>query len=268
MTSPEPHQARQVAESFGIDAERYDRARPAYPDVVMRRVIAASPGRDVLDVGTGTGIAARQFQVAGCTVLGVEPDVRMAEFARGRGLNVEVAKFEDWDAAGRTFDAVIAATAWHWVDPVAGAVKAAEVLRSGGVLAVFGHAFELPPQLRKALATVLSRLTPDSPVPFSADPPKSAVQAYESMYAKAADAIGQVDQFSDPEQWRTDWERSYGRDEWLDQVPTLGIVTRIAGDELQQVLEAMGSAIDAMGGSFTMPYATIGVTARHRPPRS
>jgi hypothetical protein len=36
-----------------------------------------------------------------------------------------VAKFEDWDPAGRTFDSVIAAQAWHWVDPVAGAAKAA-----------------------------------------------------------------------------------------------------------------------------------------------
>ncbi|TDD52029.1 SAM-dependent methyltransferase, partial [Nonomuraea terrae] len=27
----DPHQQRQMAESFGVDAERYDRARPSYP---------------------------------------------------------------------------------------------------------------------------------------------------------------------------------------------------------------------------------------------
>ncbi|MGW3626958.1 methyltransferase domain-containing protein [Streptomyces sp. NPDC000880] len=32
-----------------------------------------------LDVGCGTGIAARQFQAVGCRVLGVEPDARMAD---------------------------------------------------------------------------------------------------------------------------------------------------------------------------------------------
>jgi hypothetical protein len=58
-------------------------------------------------------------------VLGVEPDARMAAFARGSGVEVEVATFEAWDAAGRAFDAVVAGTAWHWVDPVAGAAKAA-----------------------------------------------------------------------------------------------------------------------------------------------
>jgi SAM-dependent methyltransferase len=104
----EPHQHRQVAESFGTDAERYDRTRPHYPDAMVERIIAASPGPDVLDVGCGTGIEARQFQAAGCKVLGVEPDVRMADFARHSGVEVEVATFEAWDPAGRNFDAVVA----------------------------------------------------------------------------------------------------------------------------------------------------------------
>jgi SAM-dependent methyltransferase len=80
-----------MAGSFGVDPERYDRARPRYPDALVERIIAASPGLDVLDVGCGTGIAARQFQALGCTVLGVEPDARMAEFARHSGVEVEVA---------------------------------------------------------------------------------------------------------------------------------------------------------------------------------
>ena len=89
----EPHQHRQVAESFGSDAERYDRARPSYPGALVQRIVAASPGADVLDVGCGTGIAARQFEAAGCRVLGVDPDARMAgggpaEWDRGRGSQV------------------------------------------------------------------------------------------------------------------------------------------------------------------------------------
>jgi SAM-dependent methyltransferase len=89
-------------------------------------------------VGCGTGIAARQFQAAGCRVLGVDPDARMADLARRGGIEVEVARFEAWDPAGRDFDAVIAGQAWHWVDPVAGAAGAARALRPGGRLAVSG----------------------------------------------------------------------------------------------------------------------------------
>lgn len=79
----ESHHARQVAESFGSDAER---ARPRYPHALIYRIAIASPGRDLLDVGCGTGIVARQFQALGCRVIGVDPDAKMVEFARQRGL--------------------------------------------------------------------------------------------------------------------------------------------------------------------------------------
>lgn len=108
VSGPEPHLARKMAESFGIDPERYDRTRPRYPGALVDRIVAASPGPDFLDVGAGTGISARQFQAAGRAVLGVEPHARMADFARRTGVETEVARFETWDPAGRTFDAVVA----------------------------------------------------------------------------------------------------------------------------------------------------------------
>ena len=255
----EPHRHRQVAESFGVDPERYDRTRPRYPDALVERVVAASPGHDVLDVGCGTGAEARQFQAAGCTVLGIEPDARMAELARRRGLEVEVATFEAWDPAGRQFDAVVAGTAWHWVDPVAGAAKAAQALRPGGLLAPFWHVFQPPPEVAEAFVAVYRRVAPDSPFDFQ--PARPALDVYQALFAKAAEGIRAVGGFSHPEQWRYDWERSYTRDEWLDQLPTTGPLTRLPPDKLAEVLAGVGAAIDAMGGSFTMPYTTVAVTA-------
>lgn len=113
----EPHRHRDIAEAFGADAQRYDRARPSYPQAMVDALHAKLAGRSLLDVGIGTGISALPFLAAGCTVLGVEPDARMARIARERGFQVETGKFEDWDPAGRLFDAVISGQAWHWVDP-------------------------------------------------------------------------------------------------------------------------------------------------------
>ncbi|MGI8334244.1 class I SAM-dependent methyltransferase [Actinomadura scrupuli] len=261
----EPHRARQMAESFGVDAERYDRARPRYPDALVERIVAASPGPDVLDVGCGTGIEARQFQAAGCTVLGVEPDERMAEFARRTGVEVEVAIFEAWDPASREFDAVISGTAWHWIDPVAGAAKAAQALRPGGRLAAFSHVFEAPPAVAEAFATVYRRVVPDAPFNVQqgrdGQPPGQAVDMYQEMFAKFADGIREAGAFGDPEQWRFDWEQSYTRDQWLDLLPTTGGLTWLPADKLAEVLADVGAAIDAIGGGFTMPYTTLAVTA-------
>jgi SAM-dependent methyltransferase len=254
-----PHRQRQVAEGFGADAGRYDRARPTYPADLVERIVAASPGRDVVDVGCGTGISSRLFQAAGCRVLGVEPDPRMAEQARHGGTEVEVAKFEDWDPAGRVFDAVIAAQAWHWVDLVAGAAKAAEALRPGGRLAVFWNAFDPPRELREAFGAAYRQTALDSPLSgFWARP---AIDTYRVGGGRAADGMRQAGGFGEPEEWLADWARPYTRDEWLDLVPTLGGFRQSPESAQAQLLAGLGAAVDAAGGAFTMRYTTLAVTA-------
>jgi SAM-dependent methyltransferase len=248
-----------MAESFGNDAEGYDRARPGYPDALVARIIAQSPGPDVLDVGCGTGIAARQFQAAGGTVLGVEPDARMAGFARARGLPVEVATFEAWDPDHRRFDTVIAAQSWHWVDPLTGPAKAAWILRPGGRLAIFGHVYEPPVEVAEASAGAYRRVVPDSP--FANLPARRPLDLYQAMYAKFAGKIRETGRFHEPEQWRFDWEQSYTRDQWLALLPTTGGFTRLRRDQLADILDRVGTAIDALGGAFTMLSTTLATSA-------
>jgi SAM-dependent methyltransferase len=250
-----PHEARQVAESFGEDAERYDRTRPRYPGALIERI--AATGSDVLDVGSGTGIAARQLQAAGCRVLGVEPDARMAAFGRSQGVPAEVATFEAWEPAGRVFDAVVAGQAWHWVDPVVGAAKAAQVLRPGGRLVVFWNAVEVPPELADAFGAVYRRVLPGSPVSLTTR------DAYPTLAAIAADGMRGV--FGEPEEWRFPWQREYTRDEWLAQVPTFGGHTTLAPDQRAALVAGIGAAIDAVGGRFVMGYTTLAVVASPSP---
>jgi len=175
------HTQRQVAEGFGDDAERYDRARPSYPAELVDRIIAASPGRDVLDMGAGTGIVARLFAARDCRVLGVEPDPRMAETARRRGLDIEVAKIEDWDPAGRQFDAAVAGQAWHWVEPVAGASTVAKALRPGGRIALFWNVYQPEDKAREAFGKVHARV--DTGLPFNPEAVTAAsiVEGYHQM---------------------------------------------------------------------------------------
>ena len=249
-----PHEARQVAESFGEDAERYDRTRPRYPAALVERIAAAGP--DVLDVGSGTGIVARQLQAAGCRVLGVEPDARMAAFGRRHAVQAEVATFEEWDPAGRVFDAVVAGQAWHWVDPVAGAAKAARVLRPGGRLVVFWNAFGIPPELGEAFRAGYERVLPGSPVSLTAR------DAYPTLLAIAID--GMRDAFEPPEEWRFPWEHTYTRDAWLEQVPTFGGHTTLTPEQRSALLAGIGDAVDAYGGRFVMRYTTLAAAAVRR----
>ncbi|MFG2722170.1 class I SAM-dependent methyltransferase [Streptomyces sp. NPDC048416] len=260
LSGSEPHRARHMAESFGSDAERYDRARPRYPDALVRRIRALAPGPDVLDAGCGTGIAARQFQDVGCRVLGVEPDARMAEVAGRLGVVVDVARFEDWEPGGRRFDVVTAGQSWHWIDPVAGAVKAAQALRPGGRLVAFWNAFQLPQEVAQAFSTAYRNVVPDAPF----DPKgmvRSAVDPYGTMLTTASEGIGAAGGFGEPERWRFDWEAVYTREAFLDQLPTTGLLTRLPPDELTAILREVGAAVDTLGGRFTMHYATVAICA-------
>jgi SAM-dependent methyltransferase len=251
----EPHLLRDVAESFGIDAARYDRSRPAYPDELIQRVIAASPGTDFLDVGCGTGIGARQYRARGVNVLGVDVDTRMAEFARQTGIDVEISKFEDWDPRGRSFDAVVAGQAWHWVDPVLGAAKAARVLRPHGLLALYWHVFDPPAEIADPFEEVMSQVAPDGPLKTP------GLDLQQRNLGRAVDGIRTAGGFAEPEQWRFEWQRHYTRDEWLDHLATTGQLTILSPDRLTTVLDTVGAAIDSIGGEFSMQYVTLATAA-------
>ncbi len=269
--SPTRTNAGQPYEFFGGGGALYDRSRPAYPEALIAQIVNAAPGRDILDVGCGTGIEARQFQEARCTVLGVDPDPQFAEFARGTGVAVDVATFETWASAGRMFDAVVAGTAWHFVDPVAGAAKAAQVLRQGGLLAPFHQITHTPPALAEAIdatspswfsrsAQAYRQAAADFPFDIGGRE-GSAMDQYQPLFETIASGIRKVGGYSEPELWRFDWEQTYSRDEWLAVLSTRSAITKRRPDERAEVLGAVGALIDEMGGAFSMPYTTVAVTA-------
>lgn len=244
---------RQTAESFGVDAERYDRARPKYPQELIDRL--AFGGQEVLDVGTGTGIVARQLRQRGKTVLGVEPDERMAEFARATGIDVEAGTFEGWDAKGRTFDVITAGQVWHWVDPRKGGEKANALLRPGGVLALFWHLFLPPEDIARAFGEAFTRAVPESPIKFDRQKAPTP-DAYQPLVDKT---FGRG--WRRPERHVYEWQHVYTRVEYLDLLLTQGGLTRTTKEQQQAVLTAVGAAIDAHGGQFTCDYTTVLFTA-------
>lgn len=130
--------------TFDAVAARYDRARPEYPealfDVLMRQT-GLRAGDHVLELGCATGKASRPLAERGLRLTCVELGGELAATARRNlacfaGVEVVHGAFETWRPAdGAVFDAVVAATAWHWIDPDIRYRRAWELLRPGGHLA-------------------------------------------------------------------------------------------------------------------------------------
>jgi SAM-dependent methyltransferase len=133
---------------FDSAADRYDRARPDYPQQLFDDLFALTgiePGGHVLEVGCASGKATRPLAARGLRVTCVELGPQLAAKARLLGVEVVEGAFEEWrPPAGVRFDLVAAATSWHWIDPAVKYRRAFELLRPGGHLAFWAAQHVVP----------------------------------------------------------------------------------------------------------------------------
>jgi len=262
----DPPAARPLAQErsrlFGQQAEAYDRFRPSYPDAVIDELLGPEPGGlEVLDVGCGTGIASRLMAQRGAKVLGVELAPRMAAIARGHGVEVEIAAFEGWDAAGRTFDRVTSAQAWHWLDLPVATAKAASVLRPGGRLGLIWNAGYQPDDLADALDEVYAKVVPRGGHRLFRGYAADRSSDMKTGLGSEIDAVSAVRDFGAPTEKWFPWTRTYRRDEWLDQLVSRSDHAALEAAVRDRLFEAIGAAIDDYGGSFVMNFETVLITA-------
>jgi SAM-dependent methyltransferase len=136
--------ASALRQVFDAEAARYAASRPTYPPALFDAVATFAglgPAAAVLEIAAGTGQATRSLAERGWSVTAVELGERMAAEARRHladlpNAHVVVAPFEDWPLPSEPFDAVLCATARHWLDPATRVAEVAEALRPGGTLAV------------------------------------------------------------------------------------------------------------------------------------
>jgi SAM-dependent methyltransferase len=135
---------------FGADAAGYASARPHYPESLYAALAAEGalvPGADVFEIGPGTAQASRRLLAAdiGSLTL-VEPDPVLADALDGLAANVRVvnAPLEDAGLAASAFDLGVAATSFHWVDSARGLPMVHDLLRPGGVWAMWWNVLHDP----------------------------------------------------------------------------------------------------------------------------
>ncbi|MGD0743364.1 MAG: methyltransferase domain-containing protein [Acidimicrobiales bacterium] len=252
------HENRRRAEAFGEYAEQYDRSRPTYPSALVDSVCPEA-GRRVLDVGCGTGKAALLFAERHCAVLGVEIDERMAAVARRRGIPVEVARFESWDPAGRTFDLVVSAQAWHWVDPGIGPAKAADVLTGFGRLAVFWN-YEHPADvaLDSAIEAAYEAFAPELE---GRGIGRAALQRHDAETEEHARSIESSGRFASVAVHRFPWEWDLRRNEFLDLVGTHSGVALLPEDRRLALLDSIARVIGPANAVVSLACAADCVIA-------
>jgi SAM-dependent methyltransferase len=163
--------------TFDDAAELYDRARPGYPEALYDDLFALaglSTGDRLLEIGPGTGKATVPLAERGLDVTAVELGQALAAVARRNlasypNARVVLGDLDSWEPARAGFDAVVAFTAFHWLDPQTKYERCARLLRDGGSLAV----------------VETHHVNPEGDDPFFAD----VQEAYERVGERRADPL-------------------------------------------------------------------------------
>ena len=132
--------------TFNTAAVLYEDIRPGYPEKLIQDIINLSDLEDhsrILEVGGGTGKATQPFAERGYELVCLDIGADLIAVARERlrkypNVSFVQQAFEAWKPEGK-FDLIISATAFHWVDPKVRYLKAFQVLKSNGFLAVFSN---------------------------------------------------------------------------------------------------------------------------------
>lgn len=150
-------------------ANAYQQVRPRYPQALIDRILEItqlSSRSSLLELGCGPAIVTPAFAQLGGPLLAIEPNPDFARIAQETcqiypNVNIQNCLFEEWELEPKTFDAVIAASSFHWINPDIGYPKAKAALRSGGHLILLWNK-EMQPsyEIYQQLATVYADHAP------------------------------------------------------------------------------------------------------------
>ncbi|MFF4019342.1 class I SAM-dependent methyltransferase [Streptomyces sp. NPDC001843] len=270
---PEESRRVRLGQTFDEDAELYDRARPGYPPELyddLAELAGAGPGSRLLEVGCGTGQATVPLAARGCRITAVEAGANMAAVARrnlagvGAGaVEVVTAEFENWPLPEEPFDAVVSATAFHWIDPAVRVAKAADALRPGGALAVVRtqHVMGGTEEFFVEVQRCYERFDPDTPPGLR--PPAAA----DVDGADHAEEVARSGRFGPTVFRRYEQDLTYTTSEYLDVLRTYSGHRALPEAARSGLLGCIARLIDGRyGGRVTKRYLIeLAVSRRGRP---
>jgi SAM-dependent methyltransferase len=151
---------------FNEDVLNYDKMRPTYvkdlyDDVI--RFAKLSDNKKTLEIGIGTGQATQPFLNTGCILTAIELGENMVEFTKEKfskfdNFTVVNSDFETVTLENNNYDFIYSATAFHWIPEEVGYTKVFNLLKSGGVIALFwNHPNRVENELEIAIQKVYDK---------------------------------------------------------------------------------------------------------------
>ncbi|MEX2159308.1 MAG: class I SAM-dependent methyltransferase [Dehalococcoidia bacterium] len=257
-------------ERLGFDnvPEIYDRARPSYPAALFEDLLTyldAPPGQVVraVEIGPGTGKATASLLERSVEVTAVEIGVNLAAFLRKKlpdeRLTVINAAYEDIALEPASYDLVVSATAFHWVDPAVRLRKSHEALRAAGAIAIIETNQIASDADRGFFKPMHQIILKHSPGEKWDDPPSDDVTPaiYDELLASEL--------FAGVELRRYRWDQTYSTAQYADLTRSFGGTQAMEHDAAESMVAEICDLVDReFGGSVTRPLVMTLTLGRKR----
>ena len=236
------HPDSDLASSFGLAADVYERGRPSYPTAAVEWLLP-SGACHVVDLGAGTGKLTRVLLDTVPSVTAVEPSEGMREqLERVVPAATSVAgSAESIPLDDASVDAVFVAQAWHWVDPARAVPEVARVLRPGGTLALIWN-------IR------------DESVPWVAELSRVMRQPRERDLQSDAPPVGAP--FGPIERHDVEWVHEMTREEFLDMIASRSYVITLSPAERTELLARVERLLDTHPDTRGLDVVRVPYVAR------
>jgi SAM-dependent methyltransferase len=246
--------------TFTDAAELYDRARPGYPEAMVDDLVSLTglgAGARVLEIGCGTGQLTVPLVRRGVALTGVELGAELAALARRNVMaaratgsaDIVVSAFEEWSSNRGAFDLVVAATAFHWVDPAVRVNRSVQLLRPGGSLAVIGTAHVRGPD------GIFDDLQ-DCYVRWDADVDAPSRLLGVDAVPLALPELDESPLLGPVRLRRYVWDLTYSADAYIDLLMTYSNHRALPALSRDGLLQCVRALIEGRGGPITKTYLT------------
>ncbi len=265
---------------FDRIAGLYDQGRPGYPPEAVAELVClcgVDHSSRILEIGCGTGQLTRDLVASGAPIVCVEPGSSLAEVARANlsrwpNAGVVATSFEDFDAPNFSFDLVVSATAFHWVDPNVSYAKAAVLLSEGGRLALVTNTHSrggthTDERIAEPVRQLHRRLAPevgDWYFPAAEEIQQRALSGGDiaSVWARVERKLSEppaVSRLFGPPTVKTyPWLATYDKDAYLAMLASHSSYALMDPVRRDELLGSIGALIDEqLAGTVTKEYVTV-----------
>ncbi|MFC2079235.1 class I SAM-dependent methyltransferase [Candidatus Bipolaricaulota bacterium] len=242
----------------------YDEARPGYPPELIDELVELTQlpaDARILEIGCGTGQITTPLAERGYEIVAIELGENLARMATENLKAFPIARvihssFEEWSVDEASFDLVVSAQAFHWIDPEIGYPKIRRLLKDSGHLAVVYNLF------RGETSSLYRDLDETYRAFFHHQDEQDAPRSLLDTVERTVRAIKDSSMFQAPVIWDHPWIETYSTDRYAKLLETFSDHRSMEELSRRQLVNAVRAIIDKHGGTIDRPLLATLFLAR------